>query len=114
MNIDVTELSKPDGNHNDHSVHQTIGSSPAIYEDLNCLHLTDETIVSKEDKITASIKSPIMESLFSNVSSVIYFSTKDEIVSAMPENILPLMKWKLSTITPVPIKEIVLKCGFHL
>ncbi|XP_035215022.1 tubulin polyglutamylase TTLL4-like [Stegodyphus dumicola] len=92
----------------------TIGSSPAIYEDLNCLHLTDETVVCKEDKITVSIKSPIVESLFSNVSSVIYFSTKDEIVSAMPENILPLMKWKLSTITPVPIKEIVLKCGFHL
>lgn len=49
-------------------------SSTAIYEDLNCLHLTEETVLSQEK----DVKSPISKSLFNNVASTIYFSLKDE------------------------------------
>lgn len=58
-----------------HSENQNSEQSPtAIYEDLNCLHLTEETVLSQEK----DVKSPISKSLFNNVASTIYFSLKDE------------------------------------
>ncbi|GIY57430.1 tubulin polyglutamylase TTLL4 [Caerostris darwini] len=82
--------------------------------DLNHLHLSDSA-PSLEDKAEeANAKPPMIQSLFKHVPSVIYFSTKDEIVSAMPDDVLLLLKWKLSTITPAVIRQIVTKTGFSL
>ncbi|XP_055939869.1 tubulin monoglutamylase TTLL4-like [Argiope bruennichi] len=93
-----------------------LGNSPKSVESsaahLDDLHLSDATAEEKIESENA--KSPIMQSLFKNVPSVIYFSTKDETVSAMPEHVVKNLKWKLSTITPAVIRQTVLKTGFSL
>lgn len=85
-------------------------STVPIYEDLSSLRLTDDVMPTDN----SPPKSPISESLFKYVAPCIYFASKGENVTPMPENILPYMKWKLSTITPIIIKEIVQKSGFVL
>ncbi|CAL1281321.1 unnamed protein product [Larinioides sclopetarius] len=91
-----------------------LGHSPKSVESsaahLDDLHLSD---AAPEEKIESeNAKSPVIQSLFKNVPSVIYFATKDEAVSAMPEHIVKHLKWKLSTITPAVIRQTVLKIGF--
>ncbi|XP_042899981.1 tubulin monoglutamylase TTLL4 [Parasteatoda tepidariorum] len=111
MEIDVDECkdsSQDLSSDNCASLNNLCPKSTAISEDLNGLNL-EETSQSK-----TSAKSPIIQSLFKSLSPMLYFSTKDEIVEKLPEDVLTVMKWKLSTITPVLIRETVLKCGFQL
>ncbi|XP_054722373.1 tubulin monoglutamylase TTLL4-like [Uloborus diversus] len=77
-------------------------SSSAICADQTCLNPVDEG------------RSPFITSLFTGVARILYFPTKDEKVTALPKEILTRMKWKLSTITPVIIKEMLLQKGFKL
>ncbi|GFQ69556.1 tubulin polyglutamylase TTLL4 [Trichonephila clavata] len=116
MEIDV-EKSTFKSEKEDSKIVQEIEDSPKLVEfptaHLNGLHLTDALLTLSETK-TENAKPPFIQSFFKNVPSVICFSTKDEIVCAMPENILQLLKWKLSTITPAIIRQIILKTGFSL
>lgn len=95
-----------------------VEDSPKLVEfstvDLDGLHLNDSVSTSETEAEIENAKPPLIQSFFKNVPSVICFSTKDEIVSAMPENILHVLKWKLSTITPAIIRQTILKSGFSL
>lgn len=57
---------------------------------------------------------PIAPSLFANVPPYITFVTHAEKGPAMPANIRKVLKWKLTTITPIVIRKVILNSGFRL
>ncbi|KAG8194922.1 hypothetical protein JTE90_021383 [Oedothorax gibbosus] len=118
MDVDDTELPTPElTDISDLPCDSELGSKSletSATENLNDLHLTDKRGSSPDDEVEVVPKSPIIQSLFKNVPSMIYFSTKDEPVCTMPQDILQTMKWKLSTITPPIVRQTVLKAGFTL
>ncbi|GFX34221.1 tubulin polyglutamylase TTLL4 [Trichonephila clavipes] len=118
MEIDVKK-STLKSEKEDSKIVQEIEDSPKLVEfstaHLDGLHLTDALLTLSEAKAEIqNAKPPFIQSFFKNVPSVICFSTKDEIVSAMPDNVLQVLKWKLSTITPAIIRQTILKTGFSL
>lgn len=57
---------------------------------------------------------PIAPSLFPNVPPYVTFVTHAGKGPAMPANIKKVLKWKLTTITPIVIRKVVLNSGFRL
>lgn len=57
---------------------------------------------------------PISPSLFPNVPPYITFVTHEEKGPAMPAAVNKILKWKLTTITPIVIRKILLNSGFRL
>nr|XP_039267179.1 tubulin polyglutamylase TTLL4-like [Styela clava] len=58
------------------------------------------------------IKPAMIDSLFSNCSSVINFGTKHEKVEQLPAHFRKLLRWKMSPITPIVVKHTVARSGF--
>lgn len=58
--------------------------------------------------------SPLSPSIFPNVPPTIYFYLGHEKVQTLPTEVCKLLKWKLSTITPVLIRQTVTRSGFRL
>lgn len=61
-----------------------------------------------------SEQGPLAPSLFSNVPPYITFATHEEKGPEMPAAVTKILKWKLTTITPIVIRKIVLNSGFRL
>lgn len=57
---------------------------------------------------------PISSSLFPNVPPYITFVTHEEKGPTMPAAVNKILKWKLTTITPIVIRKILLNSGFRL
>lgn len=57
---------------------------------------------------------PITPSLFPNVPPYLTFVSHDEKGPAMPAAIKKFLKWKLTTITPIVIRKVLLNSGFRL
>ncbi|XP_076349307.1 tubulin monoglutamylase TTLL4-like isoform X2 [Tachypleus tridentatus] len=68
----------------------------------------------REGQDSLSLVSPLRSSLFPNVSPTINFYTSQNKVSQLPVEIRRLLRWKLSTITPVLIRQTVVRSGFRL
>ncbi|XP_035688484.1 tubulin polyglutamylase TTLL4-like [Branchiostoma floridae] len=60
------------------------------------------------------MKPPLIASLFSNVSPVIYFGTDAEKIAPLPYETRKLLKWRLSTITPIVVKNVLGRSHFKL
>ncbi|XP_013772726.2 tubulin polyglutamylase TTLL4-like isoform X2 [Limulus polyphemus] len=67
-----------------------------------------------EGQDSLAFVSPLRPSLFPNVSPTINFYTSQDKVSQLPVEIRRLLRWKLSTITPVLIRQTVVRSGFRL
>lgn len=59
-------------------------------------------------------KAPLTPSLFAHVPPYITFATHEEKGSPMPAAVTRILKWKLTTITPIVIRKILLNSGFRL
>lgn len=57
---------------------------------------------------------PISASLFPNVPPYITFVTHEEKGPTMPAAVHKILKWKLTTITPIVIRKVLLNSGFRL
>lgn len=57
---------------------------------------------------------PLTPSLFSHVPPYITFATHEEKGPLMPATVTKILKWKLTTITPVVIRKILFNSGFRL
>nr|CAB3267356.1 tubulin polyglutamylase TTLL4-like [Phallusia mammillata] len=58
------------------------------------------------------VKPAVIKSLFSNCPPVINFATKHEQVESLPSDIRKLLKWKVSSITPIVVRHTVMRSGF--
>lgn len=58
--------------------------------------------------------SPLTPSLFPNVPPYITFAAHDAKGPAMPLQIKKALKWKLTAITPIVIRKVLLNSGFRL
>lgn len=59
-------------------------------------------------------KGPLAPSLFANVPPYITFAKHDEKGPEMPAAVTKILKWKLTTITPIVLRKILLNSGFRL
>lgn len=57
---------------------------------------------------------PLAASLFPNVPPYISFASHSERGPEMPPSIHKVLKWKLTTITPIVIRKVLLNTGFRL
>ena len=57
---------------------------------------------------------PLSASLFPHVPPYISFATHSEKGPPMPAAITKVLKWKLTTITPIVIRKVLLNSGFRL
>lgn len=57
---------------------------------------------------------PLTPSLFANVPPYITFVTHEEKGVPMPPAVTKILKWKLTTITPIVIRKVLLNSGFRL
>lgn len=57
---------------------------------------------------------PLTASLFAHVPPYITFFTHEEKGPPMPAAIKKILKWKLTTITPIVIRKVLLNTGFRL
>lgn len=61
-----------------------------------------------------STPGPLSSSLFPNVPPYITFSSHEEKGPQMPPAVYKILKWKLTTITPLVIRKILSNSGFRL
>lgn len=61
-----------------------------------------------------STEGPLSPSLFPNVPPYITFSSHEKKGPQMPPTIHKILKWKLTTITPLVIRKILVNSGFRL
>lgn len=59
-------------------------------------------------------RGPLVSSLFPHVPPYITFASHDEKGPPMPLPIKKILKWKLTTITPIVIRKILLNSGVRL
>lgn len=57
---------------------------------------------------------PLTPSLFANVPPYITFATDKEKGPEMPAAVTKILKWKLTTITPIVIRKVLFNTGFRL
>lgn len=57
---------------------------------------------------------PLTPSLFAHVPPYITFVTHEEKGAPMPVAVTRILKWKLTTITPIVIRKVLLNSGFRL
>lgn len=57
---------------------------------------------------------PLASSLFPHVPPYITFASHSEKGPPMPPTIAKVLKWKLTTITPIVIRKVLLNSGFRL
>lgn len=62
----------------------------------------------------ASKSGPLTPSLFAHVPPYITFASHDAKGPQMPLAIKTVLKWKLTTITPIVIRKVLLNSGFRL
>lgn len=60
------------------------------------------------------IKPALISSLFPNVSSTIYFGTRDERVEKLPWEQRRMLRWKMSTVTPNIVKQAIARSHFKI
>ncbi|XP_070584961.1 tubulin monoglutamylase TTLL4 [Erythrolamprus reginae] len=60
------------------------------------------------------IKPALAHSLFPNVSSSIYFGTRDERVEKLPWEQRKMLRWKMSTVTPNIVKQTIARSHFKI
>lgn len=60
----------------------------------------------------AANKPSLIKSVFSNCPPVIQFCTKHEKVEPLPAHVRKLLKWKMSPITPIVVRNTVARSGF--
>ncbi|XP_054266333.1 tubulin monoglutamylase TTLL4-like isoform X2 [Macrosteles quadrilineatus] len=85
-------------------------NSPSRLVDSISINDQGECVVIDSGKIHSALR----PSLFSHVPPYIRFSTHDVKGAALPPSIQKLLKWKLSTITPVVVRRTVLNSNFKL
>lgn len=61
-----------------------------------------------------SLPGPLTSSMFPHVPPYITFSSHEEKGPQMPPEITKVLKWKLTTITPLVIRRILINSGFRL
>ncbi|XP_064456717.1 tubulin monoglutamylase TTLL4-like isoform X2 [Ornithodoros turicata] len=83
------------------------GGDGPIQRVFHSLHLAEKDVQKK-------MHSPLRSSLFHGVPPTIYFYTDAHQVLAMPPVIRKQLRWKLSTITPLLIRQTVSRSGFRL
>lgn len=83
---------------------------------LNGDRLSSEHFFMLADSVEGSYPKtgPLAPSLFPNVPPYITFVTYEEKGPAMPPAVNKVLKWKLTTITPIVIRKVLLNSGFRL
>lgn len=77
--------------------------------------LSDPSIITTDcvqGRYTSS--APLSASLFPHVPPYITFATHAEKGPPMPAAVTKVLKWKLTTITPIVIRKVLLNSGFRL
>ncbi|XP_063243169.1 tubulin monoglutamylase TTLL4-like isoform X3 [Bacillus rossius redtenbacheri] len=98
----------------------TDSNTPSVVgETLGSISLNDSTRVEKGvgfDGYGRKTHLPgfLRASLFSHVPPYVQFSTHEEKGESLPSEIQRLMKWKLSTITPLIVRRTLVNSGFRL
>ncbi|XP_076823431.1 uncharacterized protein LOC143469566 [Clavelina lepadiformis] len=71
------------------------------------------TEIERSSQLTDMVCRPaVIKSIFSNCPPVINFATKANKIEPLPPNIRKLLKWKMSSITPVVVRNTVMRSGF--
>lgn len=87
-------------------------------EDNYKSHLAESAVIEKDapipDPEMQTLPAPFAPSLFPNCPPYLTFSTHIEKGPAMPPIIQKILKWKLTTITPVIVRRILFNTGFRL
>lgn len=93
-------------------------------EDNYKTHLTKNATITSDKGVTVQsvveevvmkkLPAPFAPSLFPNVPPYITFATHEEKGPAMPSVVQKILKWKLTTITPVIVRRILFHTGFRL
>lgn len=72
---------------------------------------TDSGLGSEAD-IQGSHRLPLTNSLFKHCPSVLYFPSENEKLLKLPRALQKQLKWKMSTITPNVVKNVIARTGF--
>ncbi|KAL5263493.1 hypothetical protein ACHWQZ_G008763 [Mnemiopsis leidyi] len=102
------------------------GDDSAVISQCNS-SLSWTSLDAKQDEVSESVTTtdsglgsdadisthlPITQSLFKHCPPVIYFPAEHEKVSKLPRALQKQMKWKMSTITPNVVKNVIARTGF--
>lgn len=87
-------------------------------EDNYKSHLAESAVIEKDapipDPEIQTLPAPFAPSLFPNCPPYITFSTHLEKGPTMPPVVQKILKWKLTTITPVIVRRVLFNTGFRL
>lgn len=104
---DNNSFTESEDNFNDSSlIHNGIMTNGTIVDHSTC---TADSVDGRAPK-----DGPLTPSLFPNVPPYITFVTHEEKGPIMPAAINKILKWKLTTITPIVIRKVLLNSGFRL
>lgn len=96
----------------DLSVNLSNGASAAAAVDR--YHLPNVTMIADCVHGRRSNPGPLTASLFPHVPPYITFASHEEKGPLMPPEVTKILKWKLTTITPLVIRKILVNSGFRL
>lgn len=89
--------------------------SPKLMNGLLCVDkMAQHTMIADCVVGRSPINAPLTPSLFANVPPYITFVTHEEKGAPMPPAVTKILKWKLTTITPIVIRKVLLNSGFRL
>jgi len=122
------------------SVDSYLGKEDAEFDELSDIDGDDSAVISqcnsslswtsldaKQDEVSESVTTtdsglgseadisshlPITQSLFKHCPPVLYFPAEHEKVTKLPRSLQKQMKWKMSTITPNVVKNVIARTGF--
>lgn len=86
----------------------------AIYDSINNGTDLDPILADSVQGQRPKSDCPLTPSLFAHVPPYITFASHETKGSQMPLAIKKVLKWKLTTITPIVIRRILLNSGFRL
>lgn len=90
-------------------------TSPKLMNGVLCANKMAQHIVLADCVEGRSPKNaPLTPSLFAHVPPYITFVTHEEKRDPMPPAVTKILKWKLTTITPIVIRKVLLNSGFRL
>jgi len=109
------ELSDLEGDEDsvlDSQVPSSVSWASLVQDEVSESVTTTDSGLGSEADITVT-KAPVTQSLFRHCPPVLYFPNDNEKLTKLPRAIRKQLKWKMSTITPNVVKNIIARAGFE-
>lgn len=92
----------------------SVNLSNSTSASIDRYHLPNVTMIADCVQGRRVNSGPITASLFPHVPPYITFASHEEKGPLMPPEVIKILKWKLTTITPLVIRKILVNSGFRL